>query len=100
MLVLFLVMCDDGEKGKKRSRGPEDCLNWSDDDDVEFVPYTQSNAEIINSPAKKKVFARKSAPSSGKILPCKSSGNQMSSKGKRIASVSSDGDNHITGMLH
>ena len=42
---------------KKRSRGPYDCLNWSDSEEDEvFTPFTQENPPL--SPPK--VFAKKS----------------------------------------
>ena len=80
IVLFFVVMSDDreneqkrahvsGEKGddeppdvaKKRPRGPSDCLNWSDSEEEEFVPFTQSNPEPVIEPVKK-VFAKKSAP--------------------------------------
>ena len=41
-------VCDDPpDLPKKRSRGPMDCLNWDDSDEEEFVPFTQSNPEVV-----------------------------------------------------
>ncbi len=39
-----------------RGRGPQDCLNWEESDEEEFVPFTQ----IPEPPEPKLVFAKKS----------------------------------------
>ena len=50
------------DRGKKRPRGPYDCLNWSDSDEDEvFTPFTQENPPL--SPPK--VFAKKSSAKKG-----------------------------------
>jgi len=69
------------DTAKKRSRGPSDCLNYSDSED-EFVPFTQENPEVVTS-STKKVFAKKSAPKRSKSKnPRKSS---SVSKGSKIS---------------
>lgn len=74
---------------KKRPRGPSDCLNWSDSEEDEFVPYTQSNPEVVYTPPKKKVFAKKSVvkrsrgkAGCGKMAVSKSAGSKDVSKVK------------------
>ena len=74
---------------KKRPRGPSDCLDWSESEEEDFVPYTQSNPEVVHTPPKKKVFAKKSVvksslgkAGSGKKGGAKSSGAKDVSKVK------------------
>ena len=81
---------DPPDVSKKRSRGPDDCLNYEESDEEEFTPYTQANPEVVyESPKKKKVFAKKSVPKrSGGKKPrakkavVKSTKSSAASKGK------------------
>jgi len=78
LLSFNLVMSDDNESDrkrrhefdgqhvedppdlvKKRPRGPSDCLD-DDSEEEDFVPFTQISPEVVCSPEKKKVFAKKS----------------------------------------
>ena len=81
------------DKAKKRSRGPDDCLDWSDSEE-EFVPYTQSNPEpAYVAPKKAKNRSPKnpvaSKSSASKSSATKSSARKSSTK-KSSAKKSSD----------
>ena len=69
---------------KKRPRGPSDCLDYSESEEDDFVPFTQSNPEVVHTPPKKKVFAKKSVAkrSLGKAVRGKSIGSKDVSKAK------------------
>jgi hypothetical protein len=47
------------DSGKKRGRGPEDCLDWSESEEEEFTPFTQT-PEPSSNDKPKLVFAKKS----------------------------------------
>ena len=65
---------ESSDSAKKRPRGPYDCLNWDEDSEDEFVPFTQSNPEVVHTPVKK-VFAKKSSAKS-----CSKSSGKSSAK--------------------
>ena len=83
------IVSNDNDKppdvAKKRSRGPNDCLNYEDDsDEEEFTPYTQSNPDVMfmESESKPKlVFAKKSSAKKSSVK-SKRKGTGKSSKAK------------------
>ena len=71
---------------KKRPRGPLDCLNWSDSEEEEFVPYTQSNPSppaCLSSPPR--------CPTPTKVLTKKSAAKNRSAKNGASKEVASKG---------
>lgn len=50
---------DRPQGAQKRGRGPEDCLNWDDSDEEEFVPFTQARVFTPRCEPKR-VYAKKS----------------------------------------
>ena len=72
---------------KKRPRGPSDCLNWSDSEEEEFVPFTQSNPEPVIEPVKK-VFAKKSAPKNSGTKKQASKGSSRKGKSAGVPDIS------------
>ena len=74
---------DPPDSVKKRPRGPYDCLDWSDESEEEFVPYTQSYPSPV-----KKVFAKKS---SGKKVVDKKLSAKKSTSVKSSSKKSSTG---------
>jgi hypothetical protein len=75
---------EDSTDCAKRPRGPYDCLNWDDDSDEEFTPFTQSNPEGVPPTPPKKVFAVKSsAKSSSKSSVKRSSKSSVNAGAKK-----------------
>jgi len=83
--LFLLAMSDSGNNvppdgGRKRPRGPEDCLNWDDSDEEEFVSFTQAREF---TPDVSKVYANKSV-CEGKVDRLWKKGNE-GNKGKKGA---------------
>ena len=88
---------------KKRPRGPSDCLE-DDNEEEEFVPFTQESPAVIWSPEKKKVHVKKSVI---KGLGSKGIGGKKSSKksdfAKKKGTAESSGNyncSNVLGVVH
>ena len=92
--------CDEGSSSavedppdvsKKRTRGPNDCLDWEDsDEEYEFTPFTQIPEDVPAASPKAKVFARKSSAkiSTGNKPANKSCAKKLSAKKSSAKNVS------------